>query len=84
MGYSPRGHKESDTTEQLHFTSLVLTISFVNGVFCVSFLNSLTLSIFIRRILSTFSSKLIHLIFISLIVCVIRYVNFFSFLFFVL
>ena len=22
MGYSPRGHKESDTTERLHFTSL--------------------------------------------------------------
>ena len=24
MGYSPRGHKESDTTERLHFTSLHL------------------------------------------------------------
>ena len=22
VGYSPRGHKESDTTERLHFTSL--------------------------------------------------------------
>ena len=22
LGYSPRGHKESDTTERLHFTSL--------------------------------------------------------------
>ena len=26
VGYSPRGHKESDTTEQLHFTSLLLGI----------------------------------------------------------
>ena len=24
MGYSPRSHKESDTTERLHFTSLTL------------------------------------------------------------
>ena len=23
MGYSPRGHKESDTTERLHFTSTI-------------------------------------------------------------
>ena len=26
MGYSPWGHKESDTTEQLHFPVVVITI----------------------------------------------------------
>ena len=28
LGYSPWGHKESDTTEQLHFTSLMITTPF--------------------------------------------------------
>ena len=29
IGYSPRGHKESDTTEWLHFTSLCATLDVV-------------------------------------------------------
>ena len=31
VGYSPRGSKESDTTEQLHFTSLLLTYTFLSA-----------------------------------------------------
>ena len=27
MGYSPQGHKESDMTERLHFTSLHLVLN---------------------------------------------------------
>ena len=26
VGYSPRGHKESDTTERLHFLSLLVSL----------------------------------------------------------
>ena len=28
LGYSPRGHKESDTTERLHFTSFKTKVIF--------------------------------------------------------
>ena len=29
VGYSPRGHKEPDTTERLHFTSIVISNSII-------------------------------------------------------
>ena len=31
VGYSPWGHKKSDTTERLHFTHSVLTMGFPHG-----------------------------------------------------
>ena len=33
MGYSPRGHKESDMTERLHFTSLHFILIGYNWVY---------------------------------------------------
>ena len=33
MGYSPRGHKESDTTEQLHLLSLFFQASDHTNIF---------------------------------------------------
>ena len=35
MGYSPRGRKESDTTEPLHFTSLQI-LNIVIKIFCIN------------------------------------------------
>ena len=32
MGYSPQGRKESDTTEQLHFLSLLSLIKIMVGL----------------------------------------------------
>ena len=44
MGYSPQGHKESDTTEPLHFTSGYMPSSGIAGAygsFIPSFLSNL-------------------------------------------
>ena len=44
MGYSPQGHKESDTTERLHFTSGYMPSSGIAGAygsFIPSFLSNL-------------------------------------------
>ena len=32
VGHSPRGHKESDTAEQLHFTFLLVVITLSSGI----------------------------------------------------
>ena len=40
VGYSPRGRKESDTTEQLHFTSLFTHTEVLENLLLTIFVNS--------------------------------------------